>query len=150
MGNKFTLSRFGITLAFLGVITIIGGAILSASYKVLWFESIIYFGVILLFFPLAIFQFLLTAGLAGPQITIIDFKKIWLWFFYLIFFVVDTFLFFGANMVFNFVPKLKNEYSIFLSDNLFAAIPWVAIIYLVILIAGLSYRLAALRKVKLA
>lgn len=150
MGKKFTLSRFGVTLAFLGVITIIGGAILSASYNVFWFESIIYFGVILLFSPLAIFQFLLTAGLAGPQITVIDFKKIWLWFFYLIFFVVDTFLFFGANMVFNFIPKLKNEYSIFLSDNLFAAIPWVAIIYLVILIAGLSYRLAALRKVKLA
>ncbi len=150
MRKKFTLSRFGVALAFLGVLVIIGGAVLNVSYSIAWFEPIMYCGVVMLFSPLAIFQFLLTAGLAGPQISAIDFKKAWLWFFYVIFFVVDTFLFFGVNMIFSFIPKFKDEYFLFSSNNLLSIIPYVAIIYLIILIAGLSYRLAALRKVKLA
>lgn len=150
MSKKFTLSRFGVMLAFLGVLITIGSAVLNVSYDIAWFESVMYFGIVILFSPLAMFQFLLTAGLAGPQITAIDFKKAWLWFFYVIFFIVDTFLFFGVNMIFGFIPKFKNEYFLFSSNNFLSITPWVAIIFLVILIAGLSYRLAALRKVKLA
>jgi len=126
------------------------GALLNAYYGYYWFELIMYIGMTIIFIPLSIFEFTLTAGLAGPEITAVDFKKSWLWFFQVVFFVSHVFLFFGINQLFDFIPKFKDQYDLFSSNYLEAAIPYAAIIYLVILIAGLVYRLVALRKVKLA
>jgi|GEM_PF-4779098 hypothetical protein len=150
MKQAFSLSKFGTDLALSGALTMIMGASFYANCNIGLFELIMHIGVILIFIPVLIFHFALTAGLAGPQITWSDFKRIWLWFFQIGFLVGYTLLFFGINRVFNFIPNFEDEYALFTPNYLEVSIYCVSIIYLIVTISGLVYRLAVSRKVKLA